>query len=152
MVKRFFVVVMVALIGFIFVSSSSFGEIEDELAFIVKNNPVNTKIEKKAIDFTFKEVSEAKLAFMGLIRLYQLFISSQDKPACSFTFNCSRFGMLAIRKYGIFFGALMTSDRLQRCNGLGRKYYPIDSETGLAVDYHIDAYYLGKTKKITNKP
>lgn len=143
---------MVALIGFIFVSSSSFGEIEDDLAFIVKNNPIETEIKEEAPDFTFREVSEAKLAFMGLIHLYQLFISSQDKPACNFTFSCSRFGMSAIRKYGIFFGALMTSDRLQRCNGLGRKYYPIDSETGLAVDYPIDTYYLGKTKKITNKP
>jgi len=139
--------VIVALIGFIFVSSSSFGETEDELAFILKNNPMETKKGKEAVDFTFKEVSEAKLAFMGLIRLYQLFISSQDKPACIFAFNCSRFAMSAIRKYGIFFGNLMTSDRLQRCNGLGRKYYSIDSETGLAVDYHIDAYYLGKTKK-----
>jgi len=147
MVKRFLVVVMLVLIGTIFVNSISFGQIEDDLAFIVKNNPIEPKIEKKAPGFTFKESSELKLAFTGLIHLYQLFISSQDKPACIFSFSCSRFGMLAIRKYGVFFGLLMTSDRIQRCNGLGRRYYPIDFETGLSVDFPIDNYYLGKIKK-----
>jgi len=150
MVNRFFFIVILVLIGFLgssLVASFSFAQIKDDLAFIVKNNPIEIKIEKKAPDFTFKESSELKLAFIGFIRLYQLCISSQDKPVCIFSFSCSRFGMLAIRKYGVFFGLLMASDRIQRCNGLGRRYYPIDSETELSVDYPIDDYYLGKIKK-----
>ena len=113
----------------------------------MKNNPIDTKEEKEAFNFTLNEASEVKLAFMGLIRLYQLFISSQDKNVCIFTFSCSRFGMEAVRKYGIFFGTLMSSDRIQRCNGIGRRYYPIDFETGLSVDFPIDNYYLGKIRK-----
>ncbi|NIA29052.1 MAG: membrane protein insertion efficiency factor YidD [Actinobacteria bacterium] len=71
---------------------------------------------------------------MGCIRFYQLFISSQDIPVCNFTPSCSKFGMAAIKKYGVFYGGLMTFDRLQRCNGLGRKYYPIHPVTDKSYD------------------
>lgn len=152
MVKKFLVVVLLVIIGHLslsFASSISFRQVEDGLAFIVKNNPIEKKTGKEGVNFTFNEVSEIKLAFMGLTRLYQLFISSQDKASCNFTLSCSRFGMSAIRKFGVFHGFLMTSDRLQRCNSLGRKYYSIDQKTGIALDYDINVYYLGKTK---NKP
>jgi len=54
--------------------------------------------------------------------------------------------MAAFRKYGLFYGGLMTADRLLRCNGLARRHYPIDLRTGLAIDYPTEVYYLGKTK------
>jgi len=133
------------------INSSLLAQVKDDLNFIMRVNPITTGKKQDISNFTFKEVSEFKLMSTGLIRLYQLFISSQDMPVCNFTKTCSRFGMEAIRKYGVFWGVLMTADRLQRCNGIGRKYYPIDIETGLSIDYPVETYYLGKLLKKVNK-
>jgi putative component of membrane protein insertase Oxa1/YidC/SpoIIIJ protein YidD len=130
-------------------ASQACGQVKDDLIFILKNNPIGKQTEKEELIVTQKEVSELKLAAIGIVNLYQKFISSQDKPSCNFTLSCSRFSLSAIRKFGIFHGLLMTSDRLLRCSTIGRKYYPVDLETGLAMDYPIIAYYAGKTK---NKP
>lgn len=141
---------MLLFIGFLtlsFVSPNSMGDVKEDLAFIMKNNPIETKIEKKTIDFDFHQVSEIKLISLGFFRLYQEFISSQDKAVCNFTLSCSRFGVSSIQKFGFIHGLLMTSDRLQRCNGLGKLFYPFDLKTGLAIDYPIDSYYLGDVKK-----
>lgn len=90
--------------------------------------------------------SEAKLVLTGLIRLYRRFVSSQDLPSCNFTFSCSRFAEEAIRRYGLIHGVLIAADRLTRCYGLGRRYYPTDPETGLAVDRALEDYYLGRRR------
>lgn len=60
------------------------------------------------------------------IRLYQTVVSSQDAPSCNFYPSCSHFGMDAIRKAGFIKGTLLTSDRLQRCNGIPgiQEFYP----------------------------
>jgi hypothetical protein len=52
----------------------------------------------------------------------------------------------AIQEYGAFHGFLMASDRLQRCFGASRKYYPRDPKTGYAIDYPVEAYYIGRSK------
>ncbi|NOX36085.1 MAG: membrane protein insertion efficiency factor YidD [Calditrichaeota bacterium] len=89
----------------------------------------------------FWEKSEPARLFLGVITLYQTFISSQDAPACNFTPSCSRFGQAALSRAGVWKGILLTSDRLQRCNGLpGREgFYPIDHETHRFFD-PIDVY------------
>ncbi len=51
-----------------------------------------------------------------LIRFFQLFISPQDGPNCRHTPVCSAYGRDAVKKYGFFFGSVMTGDRLLRCN------------------------------------
>jgi len=126
--------------------SVSFSQIEDDLNFILKANPLDKKIEEASTFSIFHEVSEMKMAFLGLIRLYQIIISSQDKSVCNFTLSCSRFGMAAIQKFGVFHGIPMASDRILRCQGFGRRYYPADAKTGLAIDLPLDVYYLGKNK------
>ncbi|MBI5192405.1 MAG: membrane protein insertion efficiency factor YidD [Nitrospirae bacterium] len=88
----------------------------------------------------YKETSEAKLFFLKIIHGYQTILSKQDKPSCNFNPSCSRFGKRAIEQFGVIQGILMTSDRLQRCNGY-RRYYPIDIKTGLAID-PIEKYAL----------
>jgi putative component of membrane protein insertase Oxa1/YidC/SpoIIIJ protein YidD len=127
---------------FLLINWSSYAQTKEDLKFIIETNPVNGKEKKKGNKFFANESSEIKLGILGAIRFYQLFISTQDVPVCNFTLSCSRFGVSAIKKYGFFYGILMTSDRLQRCNGLGRRYYHADLKTGLAVDYPIDYYYL----------
>jgi len=123
----------------------SYGEIKNQMDFIYEVNPVITEEtdERYKSFFNLKETSEVRLAFTGIIRLYQVFLSSQDAPACNFTLTCSRFTTKAIQKYGAIHGILMGGDRLQRCFGLSRKYYPLDPKTGYAIDYPVEVYYIG---------
>ena len=123
-------------------------EIKSQMDFISEVNPaVTVKTDERFIShFDLRQTSELKLAFAGVIRLYQIFISSQDVPSCNFTLTCSRFTTEAIQKYGPVHGILMGGDRLQRCFGLSRKYYFIDPKTGYAIDYPVEVYYLGRTK------
>ncbi len=79
-------------------------------------------------------ISLPGLTLRGAITLYQRLLSSQDQPACNFTPTCSHFAQEAIRLRGPFLGVLMGSDRLQRCVGAARKYYPTDPSTGRASD------------------
>ncbi|MBN2357699.1 membrane protein insertion efficiency factor YidD [candidate division KSB1 bacterium] len=76
------------------------------------------------------------MAGMAMIRFYQLFISSQqnNQSVCIFTPSCSRFGLRAIKKYGLLQGILMTSDRLQRCHGFAGKYYQRPNQNGKYPD------------------
>ena len=78
--------------------------------------------------------SETKYLGIGLIKFYQLFVSTQDKPSCNFTLSCSHFGMEAIEHRGFIIGTLLTADRLTRCNDIARSYYKIDSVTKKAID------------------
>ncbi|MEO0139380.1 MAG: membrane protein insertion efficiency factor YidD [candidate division WOR-3 bacterium] len=73
----------------------------------------------------------------GIIRVYQIFLSDIQPDVCNFRhdISCSRFGRKAVEKYG-FWGILMASDRLQRCNpgswNLAGSIYDVDG--GKLVD------------------
>ena len=58
------------------------------------------------------------------IRLHREVITHQDGAVCSFHPSCSRYGLAAIRRYGLK-GLLMASDRLLRCHSGSHKYYPV---------------------------
>lgn len=118
------------------------GQIGSDLNFIMYHNPIDPVKGKEISPFSFNQTNELKLSLMGLIRVYQLFISTQDMAVCNFTPSCSRFGMKALKERGFFHGILMTSDRLQRCNGIGRKYYPVHPETGKCDD-PVEHNFLG---------
>lgn len=88
-----------------------------------------------------KEYSEAKnnknevqVVFSGLFLMYKTFFSSQDLTVCTFTPSCSEFGILAVKKFGVVRGGVMTMDRLTRCNGLTPQNYEIDKKTMLLKD------------------
>ncbi|MGH3085847.1 MAG: membrane protein insertion efficiency factor YidD [Rubrobacteraceae bacterium] len=54
--------------------------------------------------------------FIGVIRLYQRFVSPLFPPSCRFTPSCSRYAVEAIRKRGAFKGSLLGIWRILRCN------------------------------------
>lgn len=54
-----------------------------------------------------------------LIRSYQLLISSWLPATCRFTPTCSQYAIIAITKYGIIKGFLLTIKRLSRCHPWG---------------------------------
>ena len=77
--------------------------------------------------------NEIKLTLDIFLLFYQNIISTQDQPSCNFTPTCSQFAKEAIRKYGPL-GIFIAADRLHRCNGMGKEYYPVDPETGKLYD------------------
>lgn len=105
-----------------------------DLAFIRKVNPMTRPKPQESIRFNPEETSELKIVATGLIRFYQKFISSQDRPTCNFHPTCSRFGMACIQEYGVVRGILLTADRLLRCNGAQAQHYHKDSVTGKYID------------------
>lgn len=57
-----------------------------------------------------------KTALVGMIRLYQKYISPLKRPCCRFYPSCSQYAILAIKKYGVFKGLLKAVWRILRCN------------------------------------
>jgi putative membrane protein insertion efficiency factor len=57
-----------------------------------------------------------KYLALGLIRLYQKFISPLLPSACRFHPTCSRYGYEAIEKYGLLKGGWMAIKRIGRCH------------------------------------
>lgn len=141
-------------LSFLYLSLVSSNEVKNQLDFLYEANPVISEEtdERFTSLLDFKETSEVKLAFSGLIRIYQIYLSSQDAPSCNFTLTCSRFMTKAIQEHGALHGLLMASDRLQRCFGSSRKYYARDPKTGHAIDYPVGSYYIGRSKNKSPLP
>jgi len=109
-----------------------------ELGFIISNNPLQDvpKITQKHTHIGI---------LTGMIRFYQLFISTQDDPMCNFMPSCSQFGIDSLREFGAIKGILLASDRLQRCNGMSVPYYKIDYKSGKFIDpVHVYSELLGR--------
>jgi putative component of membrane protein insertase Oxa1/YidC/SpoIIIJ protein YidD len=101
-----------------------------ELEFILSCNPLESVRSRSDVTHSFGIKSLLK----GVIRFYQVFISSQDMPVCNFVPSCSQFGAEAIGRLGVVRGVLLTSDRLQRCNGVSTSRYQIDYNSGRLMD------------------
>jgi len=104
-----------------------------ELALILSCNPIGDVSGADSAHTSFSYSNPKKL-LLGAIKFYQLFISTQDTPACNFIPSCSQFGAEAIRQFGVIRGILLTSDRLQRCNGMSVSRYQIDYKSGKFLD------------------
>jgi putative membrane protein insertion efficiency factor len=63
------------------------------------------------------------LPFILLIKIYRLFISPLLGKNCIYTPSCSEYGIIALRKHGIFKGSFLTAKRILRCNSLFRGGY-----------------------------
>jgi hypothetical protein len=57
--------------------------------------------------------------FIGLIKLYQWFLSPLLGPSCRFNPTCSNYALQAFRKYGLFKGMWLTARRIVRCHPWG---------------------------------
>ncbi|MDB0024728.1 membrane protein insertion efficiency factor YidD [bacterium] len=63
------------------------------------------------------------LPFIFLIKIYRLFISPLLGKNCIYTPSCSEYGIIALRKHGIFKGSFLTAKRILRCNSLFKGGY-----------------------------
>ncbi len=130
---------------FVFVlCSNSFAQNKEDLHFIITHNLLTRSAVQESHSQATMQTSEIKIFCLGMIRIYQLFVSSQqnNQSICTFIPSCSHFGYQAISEYGTFWGILMTADRLQRCHGFPVKYYTLNPLTGKFQDpiypYHIN--------------
>ncbi|MFD2840617.1 membrane protein insertion efficiency factor YidD [Populibacterium corticicola] len=57
-----------------------------------------------------------KRTLVGLIRLYQRYISPLSGPRCRFYPSCSRYAVEALEIHGVFKGTGLAAWRLLRCN------------------------------------
>ena len=120
---RFLIILLTAITAVSAAELSEASSIKRDYDLILKNIKLSEKNQFESDEFTLKNSSELKTASSGLIRLYQVLISSQDSPACNFTPSCSRFTSTAIRKAGLFKGSLLGADRLLRCHRWTKRYY-----------------------------
>ncbi len=63
------------------------------------------------------------LPFITLIRLYRIFISPLLGSNCRYTPTCSEYGIIALKKYGVFKGTFLTAKRIIKCNSLFKGGY-----------------------------
>lgn len=63
------------------------------------------------------------LPFITLIRLYRIFISPLLGSNCRYTPTCSEYGIIALKKYGVFKGTFLTVKRIIKCNSLFKGGY-----------------------------
>ena len=148
-----------ALLLFCFLSISLLNaqSLQKDIAFVLKHRPhqqvFDIKNESPPNPINIDDhTSELKIFFAGLIRGYQIAISSQDTPTCNFYPSCSRFSSLALQRAGTVRGILLTSDRLQRCNGLPgmRHHYKFDPNERKFYD-PIDHYVKIPSSESTNE-
>ena len=63
------------------------------------------------------------LPFITLIRLYRIFISPLLGNNCRHTPTCSEYGIIALKKHGVFKGIFLTAKRILKCNPLFKGGY-----------------------------
>jgi len=81
--------------------------------------------------FRHRARQTAAAALIGLVRLYQLGISSWLGPRCRFEPTCSHYAIAAIRRFGPARGGLLALKRLLRCHPWGTPGYdPVPEELG----------------------
>ncbi|GAA4310664.1 membrane protein insertion efficiency factor YidD [Compostibacter hankyongensis] len=61
--------------------------------------------------------------FIGLIRVYQWTLSPLLGRQCRYTPTCSRYGVEALRKHGLFRGGWLTLRRILSCHPWGGHGY-----------------------------
>jgi len=63
------------------------------------------------------------IPFILLIRIYRIFISPLLGSNCRHTPTCSEYGIIALKKYGVFKGTFLTVKRIIKCNPLFKGGY-----------------------------
>ncbi len=57
-----------------------------------------------------------KKVFIGLIKLYQKYLSPAMGRTCRFHPSCSQYGIDAIEKHGVWQGIFLTISRILKCH------------------------------------
>ena len=101
------------------------------LALIATLTTTGSAVEQDLGEFL---ASPAELA----LSIYKRFISPAKGSACPMEPSDSTYASQAIRRYGIFWGSLMTADRLHRCGHDGDRYAIVRTARGLKYFDPVD--------------
>lgn len=71
-----------------------------------------------------KETTAPGFVINAAIAGYRFFLSDQQGDICAFEPSCSHYAQQAVDSCGLILGAIMTMDRLQRCNWSTWSYAP----------------------------
>jgi hypothetical protein len=63
------------------------------------------------------------IPFIYLIKFYRFFISPIIGSNCRHSPTCSEYGLIALKKYGVFKGIYLTTKRIIKCNSLFKGGY-----------------------------
>ena len=63
------------------------------------------------------------IPFIYLIKIYRVFISPLLGSNCRHTPTCSEYGIIALKKHGVFKGSFLTTKRILKCNSLFKGGY-----------------------------
>ncbi|MAD50925.1 MAG: membrane protein insertion efficiency factor YidD [Flavobacteriales bacterium] len=63
------------------------------------------------------------IPFIYLIKIYRVFISPLIGSNCRHTPTCSEYGIIALKKHGVFKGSFLTAKRILKCNSLFKGGY-----------------------------
>ena len=63
------------------------------------------------------------IPFIYLIKIYRIFISPLLGGNCRHTPTCSEYGIIALKKHGVFKGSFLTAKRILKCNSLFKGGY-----------------------------
>ena len=63
------------------------------------------------------------IPFIYLIKFYRFFISPMLGSNCRHSPTCSEYGLIALKKYGVFKGVYLTTRRVLKCNSLFKGGY-----------------------------
>ena len=72
-----------------------------------------------------------KYLMIGLVKLYQKFISPHKPSCCRYSPTCSAYALEAFTKRGFFVGMILTVGRILRCNPFSQGGYDPVPERGL---------------------
>ncbi len=57
-----------------------------------------------------------KYLVLGLIRLYQRYVSPMTRPSCRYVPTCSQYAVESVSKYGALKGIWLAVRRISRCH------------------------------------
>lgn len=57
-----------------------------------------------------------KSLVVGLIRVYQRYVSPFTPPSCRYVPTCSQYAVESVSKYGVFKGLWLATKRISRCH------------------------------------
>lgn len=63
------------------------------------------------------------LPFINVIKLYRVFLSPLLGSNCRYNPTCSEYGIISLKKYGVFKGSYLTLKRIIKCNSLFKGGY-----------------------------
>lgn len=72
----------------------------------------------------YLDIMCSRIIAIWMIKVYQRYASAQTRLMCCYIPSCSEYAILAINKYGTFYGSCKALNRIIKCGSYGGEDYP----------------------------